>query len=1532
MYLYPVVLFLLSWPYARGSIDLEEQDVHLQDQVAVASQDTTRTLKTAKNSHIKDPIFFEGKQILDSTTVHYENSNGFIPITPTNRQRETLNLKNKNITEKDIVDSLNSTSDGQNKIHDDLENDPAYSTEARFFLSLAQNLWNRRSFDTEENPDEFELLKVKNDTPAVANYQEFYEKYQTDSSRADDFDNNSGRSYVANYERDRKPPTNIRDRVRNIQNYMTSYTSNVQHPSGNPYDRFYSYNNLKDSQMKDNHQHEKVHNNYYAQDSHGYGDQRGSGGSRQTVAPIPLKINYDTTETVKKPKLYSVREPSSTVKNRHRNSKPVIVVEPSDYKMNVKIGSQSTRSQASVAAPYKTSSSASDSVQDDSAKHYAHEALFNRDDGHHYDRTEESKDFSEENAEYFEITERPRKVHKSRRRPYVSETSRRLPKEHRGITEEIFEAEVPKKRPNASKSKAHRHRPKSNIWIDEDNRSQLQEESSEERNYDARAKGRFNVDITDTKFQNSKSNAVNSWTHLTPNLEISHSSGIEIDQIEKPKLIVPVKVNLVPLGKFDHATALGNSQGFDISNAVLQNFVTANPVINTVTPVVNTPQSVISHNLPPQNTQKNVQNVQNHNYVVGTPASAGSPVSDVIVGQSSFHNPIQAVLVPEQNVQSKYSENLRPQYVHSTVSPVYAVTSSGPSSLQNIPVSNFQSSVTPRPTYTATANIASNVQPMAVNQAQGIHAGPHIVISQATQQPFANYAQANGPFPLNQNIQVNSNGLHGQNLISNENRNAQTVQIASTIPNPHVISNINLLTAESQTKRQQTSLDANGQYFTSAGHSVSNNGQKHTNGYENNGNFYLQSNVPIIKPQLHENFYQSFRDDNLTPRIKTYVQNAHLAPTQVLQHAGNLNNLNFNNPNAFVPTEQNVQNFQNFNFSGQKNRDQNQQILKAANDIFENTLKQLQQLQKSQNVKTNRAPNQSYRTNDNVGSNSIQNSANAFSPTSGNFARAQLPNVGRQNVEILNPNIKPSPIDLTLFNPFESIGNYPTLLSTPIPIYSTSFAVTSKPILSTTVESIGLQKYVDSLTEIGAKANSAKLDLKGSASQNHGAERPLFNPINFVPNVDLIKNQRLLNSKLALNEPLLHNLNLVPLVPGGNFFKNSFGSHTDLFNKPKLTSDLEKYAEEMFKESLKTIYNSQKWNNDRQAQQDKNITDSIEVSKLKNEMLFKNSFPDIKQSKEILEAHFSENKLRAVDVSKQSEQKKNLNDAKKTESQNVDVDQLFKNDFKIHSPESKEPIHIYYDRPQNGPNRPPSDLGQSIFGNGNSNDYRNKNFPNHFLTPPKPNSFISKSPFHDKVVKKRPGPGQGPNPLRFNNFEKGNSRPISRPNGQKPFNSDVAASNNLGIHVEGPRFEAFQGRPPYESDNGNFESRPKPYSDYSQNSKDFTTYPTLTTSTPELEHFASPNKLKKSNHEIYDINHPRTQNLLGLLMKNKQLPSGNSENYFRDRDELKHYFENEKRRLQLQFYDDSLKNFQKKSDKSEAALKAKLPNNERKNS
>ncbi|XP_018396162.1 PREDICTED: uncharacterized protein LOC108774525 [Cyphomyrmex costatus] len=1216
---------------------------------------------------------------ISSSTIHYENSNGFVPMVRSVSPSVSYELDSSQTSDYEKQRSEESNATNAVSAEDSsrvkkLEEDLAYSSEARIFLSLPGSLTNRRSFDFQDDRlNEFELLKVNNDTPAVANYQDFYENMH--STMNTETDSESGKSSRhSNNERGKR-----------LENHTRNYGwQSQQNNDADIYAQFYSYNNAHDTK-KTLYGQEKVVGNYQQQNTVNY---NGLSATKNAVAtPSSSRTNYEANELAHSGTYGDAAESSRT---RHRFMKPVVVAEPSNHKMEIKFSSQLKDSESDNDDKTLKNSEFSNSE--------TYDTYNNNNRQRSYQRTEDSGEVSDENTDYSDYVDRLRlRAQKNRKRP--DSVRKQLSKEHRGTLNES--ADEGKYMYNSAKLKSQRHRTKANPWLN-DPSANHHDESVEDIRHDSR------VTSTKTKKVHGSRNT-NTWSQITPNLEISHSNGIELNQLEKPKYIV----NFVPVGNFDHATALGGSQGFDMSNAMLQNLATVAPIgtFSTTTPLLSTPQPVLTQNLA---ISKNL---------------VSTPVPDIIVGQNTFQNPVQTVLLSHPSGPNKIVNTLRATYVPSTMTPVFAFTPGLTPALQNLNVHGMQGNVTPQTTFT--------------------------VFPQPTIQTYPSFLQT----PLQAtHIQVNPHGLQGQNLINHANLQ---VQSASTVPT--------LLSSQTMPESRanmETHIKKNvyptsgGNFLATASLAVGQNGQKQA---ANVNSYYMQG------------------------------QNTQL-----------------------IPTQQNLQ--------------------------------ELQAQMNKQLTKGGRLPGIVLQAADSTTSHSINN-LNMLGTAATN---AHLPNVGTKTVEIVNPNIKINPFNM---NTYQAMHYPATVLTTPIPIFSTIASATPQTIL---------HSYVNSLTESGAKPK--QVDLKFAQTQ----ERPVFNPINFIPNVDIIKNQNALNNKLSTNEPLQPGLNLVPAMPGGNFFKPLTGQN-ELIMKPKLASDLQKYAEEMFKESLKTMYNSQKWNNDRKPGNIQNNSEASDLAKLRHELQkLKSSLTESKY-RDILEAYQSENNVHTSNAPTSSGDKKKLDPLLAT------LEHLLKT-------RPGGPIHIYHGAVK--PGRKPK-LEDTNFAASSNYDFNDDSYLE-FLTPPRPDAFRSKVPFHDKQMKKRPGSRfkNGPRKLRSNKGSSG---------------LETSASN-VEVYLDGTH--AYSRKPPKDFDHENF--------DYdSRHRSFFDSYPTFTTSTPES--LSKILREMKSNTE-YDINHPRMHNLLGMLMKNKQLPNRGAQNYFRDKDQLSQFFERDRRRLQQQLYANTFRDYMDRSD------------------
>lgn len=1270
IFFFQIILMILCWPCVIGKENHKTGD--MIDQIAVATE------KNDSVSAIASPLE-------DSTPVYYQNSNGFVPMI----NYDSSKSSQPNNSPPLIINETErpASSDFPAK----WTNDAVFSTEARLLLSLPNSRSDRRSFSVQEAQKDFEILKVNKETPAIANYHEFYENLQKNLRT-------NGRDVWS--KRNTTSTTRTRDRIKQIDEY---FNHNLDHRKLNNHNRYPQNSNPPEdiNQKPSIFEPEKVHNNYpqYA----------ASNGPFSYMTPSKMPFAS--------PDLITTNDRKNIVsKNYHQNSKPVVIPEPIDYKVESQYDFQQSSPDFSTRNPYT------------SQKYETTESE---------NRYERKEDYSDGTSDYLEITERPRRVTKSRRRPYNSEGSRTPPNEHRDV-EEL-------KKTNSGRTRS-RGRVKTNYWTDE--RDQRPEEPAEE--HKNQPESPINPEVTDHR-QNIL-NEPNGWSQVAPNVELSQSNGYEINQMDNTNLLVPINLNLVPLSNFNH-----------VSNPGVSGMITATPLItSTASPLISTGSSMLL----PKFSQNSLKNY-------GYP----NAIPDVIVGQNTFSNPMQAVLLPQMTVQNKYSPNMKTQYLASTVSPMFTISQPLSPTVRGI-----HSTQTPNPT------------------SPGNSYAPSLFLPQSTMQTYLQTPMNTG----NYNIYVNQRGAP---------RDHEEQPTAPTS---------NTKYGEESADKRNRYQGSNGQILTSASYSVSQNGQTRGNIKANNIDTDTDNDHDRINDNNSENKYRSASPNNNGRGNSNKRPNPEIQENayQVIRGAQVVPIIHTNGIAGVDLINQNY---------GQIHQAQS---VAQPTYINQNNWRQLQQLQVHDANNKNGNRYQNIYGIDSLGSTTNNNANTANTIRNGYMEQAQLPVVGMQTVEIRNPNIniKPSPVDLTMVNPLEAINHYgAAVLTTPIPILSTTAGFLSpRPIITSTPESISIQGYVDSLTQIGT----------------HNQQSNVFNPMNFIPNWDLIKSQTTLN-KVHMPRPLPQHLSLVPIVPGGNFDKHSPTAQVELITKPKLSSDLEKYAEEMFKESLRTIYNTHKWNSDKKV---RNLTDAdiAELERLKSDL---GRFKAAMTGKDILEAHHSETKFKAVEPGHGS---------KSTGLTAAAIEQLFKSDFKVNGPTENHSS-------QDGkPGRPREQIRLS--------DY---------LTPPKVSSHSSK--YHDSPGKKRP---------KGSRYEGIKSRPHSKPK-SRPLSPDTAARNHI---VYSHR------RPPHD--------RSHSHKGYKKTQK-FDDLPTFTTSSPEIIKGFSDDKSYRSDY--MDINHPRMHNLLGLLMKNKQLPRSGNLNYYNDDQEMKRDLE-EERRLPEDFFFDDLGNFRKKSD------------------
>ncbi|XP_023245473.1 probable serine/threonine-protein kinase DDB_G0282963 [Copidosoma floridanum] len=1243
-----LVLLLLCWQSIGGKCVENTSVESLFDRVSVPTKFLDDFFQTHEKTSSNKSI---SEKFLESSTIHYQNSNGFIPLIS---RPYAFKEDNKNFTTKSD-DKIREEKVGQQELVD---------KKLTFFNGDETNTNdNRRSYHTNENQDDFEPLKVNNGTPIIANYDTFYDQSK-ESSKPD----------TTYYDDSIRKPLKSREKGRGKKTYLGNYDSRNE-------DDQYSYSDVTVEQKKNTFQYERSNNGYKQTNIENY--------SPKSLLP---QTNYASMST---PKL-KPRQTLETVDNEKKFKSPIIT-EPSEYKVNDKFIGQPYKSVVSTFSPQ------SDKKYEIYPLNSEYGTLDNltptEGNNRNYDSAD-SRDFSDEYDDYMGEKERSQRVKKNKRRPHHFDSSRKLPKEHRESYDNSYDDTGYKHTSSRSKS---RYQPKSKPV-----------KVVTEYNY--------NSDTDDSEEQSSHSNSQHNegfWNQITPNVEVSHSNGYEINQIEKPKLHI-VPVNIVPT--FDHATALDNSQGFDITNAMFTGFVDGS-VVSTAAPLVSSTPSYISENLVSSSTIKPKLKVS-------------TAVPDVIVGQSSFNNPMHAILMP-----NKLQQNMLHQYVQSTMSPaVFAVT--------------------PQSSFSASPTITPQLQQM-LNQMQFFPYNQHYMTAQTSNQFNSN----------NQNS--NYKDTPEQNVYQPTSR--------STTEATNVYNN-------------KKTKGSGGQYLASASMSVDQGTQRHSHNRHNKKKNNLNND---------SSNYNTENNKQLKQNSNTFLQPT-VVPAILHTGIGLINNQNqpfLQNPLIVA------------------NPHQTSQLFKATNDAIENSIKQLQY-----NLLANRNQLNAYSNLDSSGG--ASNIVNSISNIANLGQKAQLPLLSSKNVEIINPNLNSNAYAI---NPIPA-----AIVTTPIPIFTTTGFLSTKPAFSTT------------------------------SPESSGPDRPFFNPINFVPNYDLVKSQSILNNNIVPNDVLSqNNLNLVSLLPGGNFYKHSQGAQVNLAHKPKLSSDLEKYAEEMFKESLKTIYNSHKWNNDpRSPSTNISHIDESDIAKLRSELhRIKSSLRESKKPKDVLEAHQTENKVRTI---------KPGHNHRRPDSSGE------------HSHKHKQHSH-----------------GSHHHHHPHHHHHKSKPQINSFLTPPRVNSFISKSPFHDKPPKKRPSHGPRPN------FNHEKSRPRPR--------QGVVLAKSKGLDVQ-------------ESSLVDFRYPAELFLDkYQYNKPDFQTlqnhnYPTFTTPFSEIDQVRASEELKSFGKNLYDVNHQRTHNLMGLLMKNTQLPSGIRSKQSEDRDAVNQMFGEENRRVQSHANGDVTQNFQKKSDRQAQSI------------
>lgn len=608
-----VVLLLINWPCVRADAD---QITPVPDQLAVASASVDEALK--KSTHNR-PLSEIANDFDDRDSYRHDYGNNFRPIVVPDFNYESQ----RNGSAKTSAFTVSKA-----KSVNFSEDDPVYSTEARILFNLPGPSLVRRSFDSDSQYNEFELLKVTNNTPAVAYYHDFYEDPYPANENSEISDHNNKK--IKGHEQPRYPN---REHVYNPDNYP-----NVRH-----YSKEKARKTQEKTQIKVSQREEK------------YPLQRERQGQKQKF------------------------------------SQPVVVVDPAVYKVEMKYGHPTVTTKLANTMHERQPIIMRDENTPDRNNNFNEGFADNLDKAstnRQYEGAEDSKDV-EDSIDYSDVTERSRKISKPRRRPYDGESSKRLPKEHREMYEDEHYESEDRKRFNPTRSKQRYRNRNKHTWSD------MNVEDSREE---------------DSRNQDDRTN--NNWNQ--PDSNNLHTDALDDNQIEKPKLVPVVPFNLVPFGNFDHATALGNSQGFDMSNVMLQNIAPGTTLVSTASPLISTAQSFV------RNKGSNGLNLMD---------------SDVIMGQNSIQNPVQTVLI------SQPKQNGKTQYLQNTVTPIYAVSTTAS------PSSQSQSTTASRPIFAASTTVAP-VQHLAINSLQTGVPVNQLLLSHPTLQTLANIGQ------VNNNLQV----------------------------------------------------------------------------------------------------------------------------------------------------------------------------------------------------------------------------------------------------------------------------------------------------------------------------------------------------------------------------------------------------------------------------------------------------------------------------------------------------------------------------------------------------------------------------------------------------------------------------------------------------------------------------------------------------------------------------------------------------------------------------------------------------------
>lgn len=602
MFFYLTISLLLNWSCVKG-IEEQKQNV-IPNQIALPSKREIEKLLYDNQTYNLNQT--TAKRV----TVHYENSNGFMPIIVLDNHAE-----NHKITPEENPKENESV----------LENNPAYSMEARMFLNLPKLGPNRKPAEFSNRRNDLELMKVDSNTPEVATYQEFYGNVQSLNDKNHD-------SLGMEKKRDSRSRSRHRTKQveseKNYENHRDSANLQNHNFPSSPY----SGNHLKSNFG--------VENNYPSnqQDASGYNLHRSVASKVKLVTGTRLP-----SENEKKSKNYFQLHTNHN--NEWRTTKPIIDVdddEADDYSLGSKHGSQK---HVSPSMSQQISSNPS-ALSNFPSRTYVQEEGASDNTSRHYERSEDSQGSSDESLDYMDISEKPRKVHKSRRRPQTLELSRKLPKEHQYLHESDD-----KKRHNLVKAKQrHRQRNKPNHMDDE-----FQDESHEDK--------LNNSELNNSDNMNQNSNT-NSWNPLGSTInDNTGSNRYHVNQIEKPKLLVPV--NLVP---FTH---------LDQQNAMIQNLGAGMSIISTAAPYASTSQNLISKN-----------------------RQTSNQVPDIIVGLSSMQNPVSVLLPHDQTPTARSASSSTPRSIFasaSTLAPTHQQIA-----LNHLPINHI---LVPQPSLQSTSNI-----------------------------------------------------------------------------------------------------------------------------------------------------------------------------------------------------------------------------------------------------------------------------------------------------------------------------------------------------------------------------------------------------------------------------------------------------------------------------------------------------------------------------------------------------------------------------------------------------------------------------------------------------------------------------------------------------------------------------------------------------------------------------------------------------------------------------------------------------------